>query len=142
MSSELSTLYSHWLWNRKIVCCQILGVSYLGLGVHPSCPALYELHSFTTALTSVGRVALQCPVELAPAHLLTISARISSFCLPPSLISHIPKSTIFYTLTGFKQKLSSRPPVESLEMVRDTPSQVYVSSSGGILFMALLHLDL
>lgn len=35
-------------------------------------------------------------VELAPAHLLTISARISSFFLSPSLITHIPKSTIFF----------------------------------------------
>lgn len=44
-----------------------------------------------------------CPVELAPAQLLTTSIRASSSKLP-----HL------YTLTGFKQKLSAGPPTESL----------------------------
>lgn len=65
-------------------------------------------------------------VELAPAHLLTISARMSSFFLSPSLITHIPKSTIFFTLTG-------------VTFVSVT-SQVFVSVIAGILFMDFFHL--
>lgn len=76
-------------------------------------PALSELCLFTTALALVCGAALQWPVEFAPAHLLT--ARISSFFLPLSMIAHLLKSYhFFYILIGFKQMLSTGLPMESV----------------------------